>query len=537
MKKHLIACLLLTSSILAAQDSLNINLLGHLDYQPVGADVWGYTAPDGSEYAIMGLRDGITIVDINQTPQLTEVLRIQGVPSVWRDIKTWAHYAYVTHDQTLIPQIMPAEGITIIDLDSIEFGKVPEYWKTKTPIALPSGTVIDSVETSHNLYIDKNGIMYLFGSDFLSGGAIMYDLTIDPENPQFVGMWMEEYLHDGMARGDTLWGSAVWAGEFFVIDVSNKANPQTLASFPTSSQFTHNCWISDDNKTLYTTDEVPRAYIDAYDVSDLSNITQVDRINSSLSSFAIPHNTHFFDDYLVTSYYTSGLQIVDVHEPDIMVEVAYYDTHPQSADSSFSGAWGAYPYFPSGKIAVSDMQAGLFIFSSDYPRAGYWRGTVVDGQTMLPLPTAQITETNGLFSGTADINGRFKWGGLDSTIQVDVALNGYNSTVQNLAINPGITNTDTIFLMPLGFGISDEVQSRIRVFPNPSNGGQFHITGLEGDTRLLQVMDMQGREIQRFDVLGMADETDILCSLSPGVYKLIFTDTEGRQSLRRQFVR
>ncbi|MBT3621909.1 MAG: T9SS type A sorting domain-containing protein, partial [Flavobacteriales bacterium] len=29
---------------------------------------------------------------------------------------------------------------------------------------------------------------------------------------------------------------------------------------------------------------------------------------------------------------------------------------------SFKGAWGIYPYLPSGNIIVSDMQTGLYIF-------------------------------------------------------------------------------------------------------------------------------------------------------------------------------
>ena len=40
--------------------------------------------------------------------------------------------------------------------------------------------------------------------------------------------------------------------------------------------------------------------------------------------------------------------------------MAFYDTWPGSS-GGFSGAWGVYPYLPSGNILVSDISSGLFI--------------------------------------------------------------------------------------------------------------------------------------------------------------------------------
>jgi hypothetical protein len=92
----------------------------------------------------------------------------------------------------------------------------------------------------------------------------------------------------------------------------------------------------------------------------------------------------------VTSYYTSGLQIVDASRPDILVETAYYDTSPLTGDG-FDGAWGAYPYLPSGNILVTDRQEGLFILGTDYPRASYFTAFVKDSVTGAPLVNAGIT--------------------------------------------------------------------------------------------------------------------------------------------------
>lgn len=529
MKRIIVFALALMGMNAQAQDSLNVQKIGHLDYgTTVASDIWGYTGANGKEFAIMGLRNALSIVDISQTPVMTEVIRIPQVPTVWRDIKTWGHHAYITHDNTLIPSLMPAQGLLIVDMDSIEYGKQPTHWNTFPKFIEPNFGIEDSMRTSHNLYIDENGIMYLFGSNFpQSGVCILYDVATNPDTPQFLGTWSQHYLHDGMARGDTLWGSAVYAGEFYVVDVSNKANPQTLASFTTSSAFTHNNWISDDNKTLFTTDEVPDAYIGAYDVSDLSNISEIDLIRSSLDSTAIPHNTHVYNDFLVTSYYTSGLQIVDANEPDIMVEVGYYDTSPFSFTSSFQGAWGAYPYFPSGKIAVSDMEEGMFILDTDYPRAGYWRGTVVDGLTNAPIPAVQISEQGGLFNRTTDINGTFKFGNLPISITVDAVASGYNVATYTLGLNAGVVNTDTIFMFPLGFGLGDLDKGNYRVFPNPSADGNIMVDGLKGDTELIRIIDLQGRELYEQNVRGVAGQYEIQVQLSSGSYQVQLVNSNG----------
>lgn len=42
-------------------------------------------------------------------------------------------------------------------------------------------------------------------------------------------------------------------------------------------------------------------------------------------------------------------------------EVAFFDTYPANNSATFAGAWGVYPYLPSGTIIVSDINRGLFV--------------------------------------------------------------------------------------------------------------------------------------------------------------------------------
>ena len=93
---------------------LNMSLRSHLQYDTDLNDIWGYVAPDGSEYAIVGLRNGVSIVDVSNPDDAVEVARIPGQNSTWRDIKTWGEYAYVTTDQS-----GTTEGLTVIDLTNL----------------------------------------------------------------------------------------------------------------------------------------------------------------------------------------------------------------------------------------------------------------------------------------------------------------------------------------------------------------------------------------------------------------------------------
>ena len=45
--------------------------------------------------------------------------------------------------------------------------------------------------------------------------AIFLDLA-NPTNPVYLGEWNEEYIHDGMVRGDTMWAGCVYVVNLYV---------------------------------------------------------------------------------------------------------------------------------------------------------------------------------------------------------------------------------------------------------------------------------------------------------------------------------
>ena len=415
MKKLFILITLTFSCSVFSQSSSNISFVGSLDYPGTeGNDVWGYVDSSGTEYALVGMQNGFSVVNLSVPTNPTESFFIEGVQSTWRDIKVWDHFAYVTADEG-------SDGLLIVDLNDMTGGT---YLYTNND---NSGNFMFS--QAHNIYIDEFGKAYIFGGNVggnlqENAGALILDVTdvsLEQGNivlPEILGLFDNFYLHDGMARGDTLWGSAVYEGKFFAIDVSNPSEPvifnDSLAFHQTPNAFTHNCWISDDGNFLFTTDEQSGAYIAAYDVSDLSNIEEIDRIRSSPEiATVVPHNAHVYGNFLVTSYYRDGIVIHDISNPSNMVEVGHYDAYSGGGDG-MDGSWGAYPYLPSGLVLSTEINSGpngegqLLVLDPEYKRAAFLEGIVKDSLSGIPISNATIRIlTYNVISCSTNISGNY----------------------------------------------------------------------------------------------------------------------------------
>lgn len=85
----------------------------------------------------------------------------------------------------------------------------------------------------------------------------------------------------------------------------------------------------------------------------------------NLGTYAIDRNLYVQCNRVFQANYTSGLRVLefgDLATEDIR-EIAFFDTSPGRDDRSFQGAWGVYPYLPSGTLIVSDIGNGLFVLS------------------------------------------------------------------------------------------------------------------------------------------------------------------------------
>lgn len=449
MKKILF--LLLVPFIAFGQTSHNLTLLGSYEWPNTeGSDIWGWADPnDGSEYALVGLNDGFSCVNVSNTANPVEMYHIPDINSTWRDVKTWGNYAYITTEADA--------GLLIVDLTDMTGNT---YWHVTTFNHPTNGSSVEFT-AAHNLYIDENGICYIFGASSNTGsspsdGAIFLDVDANPIAPHYLGEWDVNYIHDGMVRGDTLHAGCVYAGELYIIDVSNKSNPVTLGTHVTPNAFTHNAWISDDGDYVFTTDETSDAYLAAYDITDCSNIQEVDRIQSNPGSLSIPHNAHVDGNFLITSYYRDGTTVHDITHPNNMIQVGYYDSYSGSGDG-FDGCWGTYPFLPSGIIISSEInsssnQSGkLMIYERGFGQACFLEGNVTDASNGNNLSGVNIEILNTAIPSISSSNllGDYISGTADAAVY-DVVFSkpGYFSDTLSATLTSGVVTILNASLQP-----------------------------------------------------------------------------------------
>ncbi|MDP4810291.1 MAG: choice-of-anchor B family protein, partial [Saprospiraceae bacterium] len=418
---------------------INLKRLSQTDEYSQYNDIWGFVGKDGIEYAILGTTTGTVIYSLKDPKNPKRDTFIPGNTSIWRDMKSFKNHVYVTADQG-------NQGVLIINMAEAPNKITFKYSRLPAPTSVNPG----NVGNCHNLWIDEKGFMYLSGCSPQSGGVLIYDLNANPDEPTFVGAADPVYSHDNYVRNDTLYSAEIYAGNFSVYHIKDKKNIVKLASQPTTTRFTHNVWLSDDHKYLFTTDEKPQGKVDAYSVGNPSEIKLLHSFRPPvlLNQNSLPHNTHYIKNakgsFIVTSWYDEGVSVADVSDPSNMVEVGIGRT-----TKGGNGCWGAYPYLPSGLILASDMDNGLFVYEPNYTRAARFEGIVLDSVTKTPVNGAKIS-IEGLIDREilSDGFGRFKTGTPETgNINIIISKNGFETKkITKLLSNSISLKNDTIYL-------------------------------------------------------------------------------------------
>ncbi|MES2587740.1 MAG: choice-of-anchor B family protein [Bacteroidota bacterium] len=381
-------------------------------------DVWGHVDALGNEYALVGARKGTSIVDVTNPSNPVEIYWEAGDESIWRDVNTWQNYAFVTTEAE--------SGLLIIDMNSLPnaSGITSTFY---------SGTLGNEWQSAHTLFIDSAGYAYIFGANRGNGGVIILDIHTDPMNPIEVGTFDDWYCHDGYVLGDTMYLAHISEGFMSIVDISDKANPILLGTKTTHNTFTHNIWTSPDGQFGFSTDEVSGAFIGSYDLSDPTNIIELDLIQSSPGKGVIPHNVHYMNEYLIASYYSDGVTIFDASRPANLVQIANFDTYPTQT-KGFDGTWASYPFLPSGIVLAADITEGLFIAKPTYKRASFLEGNVKNAEDTTPLSNVEIGFTNKDYTEFSKTNGDYATG-LSGDGQFQVVFNKVGFYPQIIDVN------------------------------------------------------------------------------------------------------
>lgn len=355
MKKLLIISFLILCSSYSYSQLANQNtyLLKNIDVAGRSySALWGYTAPDGREYAILGYNRGTSFIDITDSANIREVDTLTGLTSSWREMKTYSHYAYIVSEAT-------NSKLQIVDLQYL-----PDSVSLVATWSYAGYTKTHSISQSGNY-------LYLNGGNAASsvGGVAVVDVS-NPVSPVKMGEWNTEYVHDCRVQNDTIWAANVYTGKMSIINASNKSSLQFVRNwqaYPQSAVSTHNCAFPVTRDYIYTTNEVssPAGKLNVWDIRDLNNITFVRDWQPTGITTAIVHNIETYGNYAVIAHYTAGIRILNISNPSNPVEVAWYDTYPSSNSTNFSGCWGVYK-FSSGKIIGSDISNGLFVIKTNF---------------------------------------------------------------------------------------------------------------------------------------------------------------------------
>ncbi len=357
---------LLAAVSLRAQD-LSLELVYHwanpaLPGSSVFANVynecWGF-ARDGREYAVIGTTWGTHFFDVTDPAAVVQVDSVKGAffgPGViHRDYHDYDGYLYAVCD----------EGAGTSTLQIIDLRGLPD-----SVHVVYDGR--DHFSTAHNIFIDTaQAKLYAFLVGFAPGfsSVAMYDLEPDPTDPQLVKLYNDgSSVHDGYVENGIAYLNDGFNGRLLVTDWNGVSlggdDPVVLGSLDAypDQGYNHSGWLHEDGEIYVFADENPGLRMKVVDVSDPTDITVLATFNSGVDPMSMPHNQIFLGDYVFTAHYHDGLYIHDLSDPANPAYVTHYKTYELDDHSSYRGAWGVYPYLPSGMVIVSDMQYGLFVF-------------------------------------------------------------------------------------------------------------------------------------------------------------------------------
>lgn len=435
----------------------NVNLLSQVPINQLSTlsndvnDIWGHVDLNTQrEYAIVGMNASVVVVDITTPSAPSVVGEVQGRNTGWRDIKVLQYYdSTASRWQAFAYSSSESEGFAIIDLNDLP-----------NSVSLSARNRDDN--NAHNIYVSNVDYtfntainnatpqLHLVGQDSNGGAFRSYNLDV-PQTPaaSFTpnGLTRADYTHDiasmfitdGRAQSDCVNsntnGCTVMLdfneSEMRLWDHTLQNSTVELSSISYANvAYTHSGWVSEDKRYAFVHDEIDERQFSlntrvmVFDISSLTNPVLAATWVSDNST--VDHNGYVRGNRYYISNYERGLTILDISDPTAPEQVGFFDTYPNFNSSNFNGAWGVYPFLPSGNIIVSDRQRGLFVLQdntlNNTTTVGFAQSSLeTAANTTLNLPVNKtgndaLTVNYEVIQGSADssdvtlVSGELTWG-------------------------------------------------------------------------------------------------------------------------------
>jgi choice-of-anchor B domain-containing protein len=476
----------------------NISLAAHLSLQdlqpasPGGADLWGYTDLNtGREYVVMGLQSGVAVVDVTDPQAPQQIAYTTGTTTNWREVtiyqhydasaKRWRAYAYVTTDGNV------QDFLLLLDLSGL-------------PNSIEQVSFVSDHRAAHTDYMVNADYTYgiptsstgaqlvVAGARPTNGGAFRMYSVAQPRAPQFLSEGNVGYTHDvasfalGDVRKNTQCLNGATAARCQVLtdfnettidvwDVTNPAAVQLLGRQSyANARYTHSGWWTEDGRYLFAHDELDEqnaglfTTVRVFDMSDIRSPSLVPGGGWVGPNRSIDHNGYVRGNRYYFSNYSEGLTVLDITDPRVPQRVGYFDTFPSSAQTGFVGAWGAYPFFASGTIAIADINTGLYLLKNE---------SLSSPQGTLAFTTPAVSATEGQ-SVTLTVS---RTGGSTGAISVDLdLLNGttdaadYTLASQRLDWAAGDTQSKSVTINLNADATAENLELLLVRLKNPQGG-------------------------------------------------------------------
>ncbi len=461
----------------------NVDLLAHIaDRTPgaSGADIWGFMDLNSNrEYAIVGYTIGTAVYDVSDPENPREVGFIDGQRTTWRDIKVyqfwnpaeerWNAYAYVTADNA-------SDGLFILDLRDLP-QRISRIGYS-SDFAAAHNVYLTGTEFSTGLPLDDSAPTLILAGPSRSDGRFRnYDLS-NPQSPVFMtapptppGQPGNDrlYMHDAASmrvtdqRKDTQCvnaGSSAYCEVLFdfnestvdIWDVTLPSDPVRLSRTPyNNADYVHSGWWSEDKQYVFVQDELDerdlglRTTLRTFSIADLRAPSLAGTWTGPTT--AIDHNGFVRGNRYYMSNYARGLTILDITNPAVPASVGRFDTYPASDGVGFPGAWGAYPFLPSGNLLISDIDSGFYVVADNTLDVA--EGSLAFGARSFSAEEAQPASIVVQRVGGTQGNVSVDWELIDGTTSDDdISLNsgtlswgsgdGSDRSIDIAALNDGI---------------------------------------------------------------------------------------------------